>query len=142
MKNLFIQATLILVFSLLYSVNMFAENKSTDENNATDISYGSVTFRISGHPGTYYFQYPDERVIYHSGFGTTEVTLNVTATAGLSGAVVQLKVIASNVIPKKLSVYSPKYKANIELTDRATYNVAYLVPLNNGVGSAQMALIE
>jgi len=145
MRNLLLGSFFTILFSLICTMNIVAENV-TNENNGVDvtmISYGTVTFQISGKAGTYYFAYPDQKTVTVDGLSPIVVPLNVTATAGLSGAVVLFTVKANNSSASQISVFSKDYKEMIDLDASRSANVIFLVPLSNGTtgtASVQMGL--
>lgn len=145
MRNLFLGSFFTVLFSLIGTMNIVAEN-ITNENNGVDatmLSYGTVTFQISGKAGTYYFTYPEQKTVTVDGLSSVVIPLNVTATAGLSGAVVLFRVKANNSSASQISVFSKDYKEMIDLDVSKSANVTFLVPLSNeatGTASVQMGL--
>lgn len=145
MRNLFLGSFFTVLFSLIGTMNIVAENAPNKNNgvDATMLSYGTVTFQISGKAGTYYFTYPEQKTVTVDGLSPVVVPLNVTATAGLSGAVVLFTVKANNSSASQISVFSKDYKEMIDLDASKSANVTFLVPLSNGTtgtASVQMGL--
>lgn len=132
MKNLF-KYTFLFLLSLVCSYSFAAENTASATTAET------VTFEISGGAGTYKFHYPEQKIIQHNGIGVTRVTMNVTATT-VTSALVTIQVERNNTHSDKITVLAYGYKRTIDLEEDGPTLINYVIPLNAGNQTSQLAL--
>ncbi len=131
MKALFPKFLLLSLFVLISS-NVFSEDKSANNNTSIDV-------QISGLAGIYTFQYPEYKVVKHTGSGTTTVTLSGMVGILDEGIPVHVSIKRNNSSATKINVYSPNYRVLENLNADGTKVLDFTVPYT-GSNDVYMAL--
>ena len=132
MKNLF-KYTFLFLLSFVCSYSFAAENTASATTAET------VTFEISGSGGTYKFFYPEQKIIYHNGVGTTTVTMNVTATT-VTSAVVEVQVTPNKSETDQIAIMTYGSQRFVDLNGDGPYFINFFIPLDKGNQTARLIL--
>lgn len=125
MKTIFYKILLLSLFVFFATSNLYAEDKT---DNAKSALY-TVTFNISGLPGTFHFTSPGSKTVIYDGSGTETVTVTGLHDAGTTGIVVTFVVFTEDPDAEMISIFSPNYRGSIYLNQNGT-DISFIVPFN------------